>query len=263
MNAFLKNKTVLITGASSGLGAEITRQVAASGANVIITARSTGKLIHLQKEVTTNFAVNAEYFTLDMTDFEQIKQVSEKVNQAYNVDVLVNCAGFGLFENAVDIPFETVEKMFDTNVLGLIQLTQLLLPKMQARKSGHIINIASQAAKIATPKSTVYSATKYAVLGFSNALRLELSPHKINVTTINPGPIATNFFDVADKSGNYLETVGKLVLKPEKVARKTVQIMGTKRREINLPFVMNIATRLYQVMPQVIEFFGKGAFLKK
>lgn len=153
--------------------------------------------------------------------------------------------------------------MFDTNVLGLIQLTQLILPQMQARKAGHIINIASQAAKIATPKSTVYSATKYAVLGFSNALRLELMPDKIYVTTINPGPIATNFFDVADKSGNYLETVGKLVLQPEKVARKTVQIMGTKRREINLPFVMNIATRLYQVMPQVIEFFGKGAFLKK
>lgn len=83
--------------------------------------------------------------------------------------------------------------MFDTNVLGLIQLTQLILPQMQARKAGHIINIASQAAKIATPKSTVYSATKYAVLGFSNALRLELMPDKINVTTINPGPIATNF----------------------------------------------------------------------
>ncbi|MBC1517149.1 SDR family NAD(P)-dependent oxidoreductase [Listeria immobilis] len=262
MNTFLRNKTVMITGASSGLGAEIARQVAASGANVILMARSTEKLKVLQAEISADFAVDAEYFTLDMTDFEQIMQLSEKVNQNFRVDVLVNCAGFGLFENAVDIPFDITNKMFDTNVLGLIRLTQLILPAMQSRQTGHIINIASQAGKIATPKSSVYSATKYAIIGFSNALRLEVASDNINVTAINPGPIATNFFEVADQSGEYLDSVGKFVLKPEHVARRTVQIMGNNRREVNLPFIMNIGTRIYQIMPAFIDFIGKRSFFK-
>ena len=85
---------------------------------------------------------------------------------------------------------------------------------MAERRQGHIINIASMAGKMATAKSTVYSATKFAVLGFSNALRLELKPLGVAVTTVNPGPIETNFFDKADPSGSYLEKVGQIVLEP-------------------------------------------------
>ncbi|AQY50740.1 putative oxidoreductase [Listeria weihenstephanensis FSL R9-0317] len=262
MNDFLKDKTVLITGASNGLGAEMARQVAQQGAHTILTARRTEKLADLAADIEMKFDVSSRYFKMDMTDFAEIEQVAEQLGDT-KVDVLVNCAGFGIFEEAVTTDFDTVERMFDTNVLGLMRLTQLILPRMIERKSGHIINIASQAGKIATPKSSAYSATKFAVLGYSNALRMEVKPDNINVTTVNPGPIATSFFDIADKSGNYLDNVGFLVLKPEKVAAKIVAIMGKGRREINLPFLMNIISRTYQVMPRVIEFFGKGSFEKK
>lgn len=83
--------------------------------------------------------------------------------------------------------------MFDVNVLGLIACTQQVLPSMLATKGGHIINIASQAGKIATPKSSTYSATKHAVLGYSNSLRMEVAPQGVYITTVNPGPIETNF----------------------------------------------------------------------
>ncbi|MBC1434661.1 SDR family oxidoreductase [Listeria rocourtiae] len=262
MNDFLKGKTVMITGASNGLGAEMARQVATQGAHTILTARRTEKLAELSTQIQADYGVISAYYKMDMTNFVEVEEVVQRIGDT-KIDVLVNCAGFGIFEEAVTTDFVTVERMFDTNVLGLMRLTQLVLPSMLARKSGHIINIASQAGKIATPKSSAYAATKFAVLGYSNALRMEVSPAGIHVTTVNPGPIATSFFDIADKSGDYLNNVGFLVLKPEKVAAKIVGIMGKPKREINLPFLMNIISRMYQVMPRVIEFFGKGAFEKK
>ena len=102
-------------------------------------------------------------------------------------------------------------------------------------KSGHIINIASQAGKIATPKSSVYSATKHAVLGYTNSLRMELSDFQIKVTAVNPGPIGTDFFTIADESGTYAKSVQRYILKPEYVAKKVVDAMLTSTREINLP----------------------------
>ena len=109
--------------------------------------------------------------------------------------------------------------MFEVNILGMMVLTQKFAIDMAERRQGHIINIASMAGKMATAKSTVYSATKFAVLGFSNALRLELKPLGVAVTTVNPGPIETNFFDKADPSGSYLEKVGQIVLEPAKLAK--------------------------------------------
>lgn len=254
---------VIITGASSGLGWEIATQAAEKGYQPVLLARRKDKLESLAEEIQKRYAVDCPIYSLDMTDREAVGETAADLLITYPPDILVNCAGFGLFEEFAAIPFATIEKMFATNVQGLMQLTQLLLPAMQERKSGHIINIASQAGKIATPKSAVYSATKYAVLGFSNALRMELAPENIYVTTVNPGPIATNFFDIADSSGNYLKSVGFLVLDPKKVAHKIVSIFGKKKREINLPFAMNIGTRIYQIMPSLIEVLGKRAFMKK
>ena len=104
-------------------------------------------------------------------------------------------------------------------MLGLIQITQRVVLEMKKRRRGHIINISSQAGKMATPKSAVYAGTKFAVRGFSNALRLELQPFGIYVTTVNPGPIATDFFQRADQDGSYLAKLKHWVLDPQQVAK--------------------------------------------
>ncbi|RDX02365.1 SDR family NAD(P)-dependent oxidoreductase [Listeria kieliensis] len=263
MNRYLAGKTVVITGASSGLGESLAHLCAREKAHLVLLARSEDKLAALSEKLESAYGINASFYPVDLTNFAALDACAARILDQHDVDVLINSAGFGLFETALDTPFETVEAMFDTNVLALIRFTQLLLPTLLEKNEGHIVNVASQAGKIATPKSSTYAATKFAVLGYSNALRMELSETNIHVTTVNPGPMATNFFTIADQSGEYLNNVGFFALKPEKVAEKTVRILGKKRREINLPILMNIGTRLYQLMPSLIECLGKRAFMKK
>jgi uncharacterized protein len=139
----------------------------------------------------------------------------------------------------------------------------MVLPIMLQQKSGHIINIASQAGKIATPKSSVYAATKHAVLGYTNSLRMELSDQQIKVTAVNPGPIGTNFFTIADESGTYEKSVQRYMLKPEYVAKKVVDAMLTSTREINLPRWMNVGSILFVLFPHLFERVGKRVLNKK
>jgi short-subunit dehydrogenase len=158
---------------------------------------------------------------------------------------------------------DEMKNMFEVNVYGLVACTKMVLPAMIERKKGHIINIASQAGKISTPKSSLYSATKHAVLGFTNSLRMEVKNSNIYVTSVNPGPIKTDFFTIADKQGNYVKNVERWMLDPNKVARKIVHSMFTPKREINLPGWMNAGSTIYQVMPKLFERMAGKAFLKK
>lgn len=139
----------------------------------------------------------------------------------------------------------------------------MVLPVMKQQKGGHIINVASMAGKIATPKSSVYSATKHAVLGYSNSLRLELADDNVFVTTVNPGPIATNFFNIADEQGTYVKNVQRYMLQPEFVAKKITDAMLTKTREINLPRWMNAGSVIFALFPRLFEKAGKKVFNKK
>lgn len=179
------------------------------------------------------------------------------------IDVLVNNAGYGIFEYFLEADMEDVKGMFDTNVVGLMACTKAVLPEMMNRKSGHIINIASQAAKLATVKGSVYAATKHAVLGFSNSLRLETKDHGIVVTTVNPGPIQTNFFKIADKTGEYEKNIEKWLLEPVDVARKVTKAIERPVREVNMPGWMEIGSKLYQLAPSIVEKLGKKAFSQK
>ncbi len=151
----------------------------------------------------------------------------------------------------------------ESNVLGMMVLTQKIAIQMAEQKAGHIINVASIAGKIATPKTAVYSATKFAVIGFSNALRLELKPVGVHVTTVNPGPIETAFFDQADPSGNYLANLGSIVLEPNKLARTIVKNMIHPKREINRPHIFGAAAKLYTLFPSVGDYMAGSLFNKK
>ncbi|RFU65623.1 SDR family NAD(P)-dependent oxidoreductase [Peribacillus glennii] len=260
----LQGKCVAITGASGGIGRETAIRAASEGARVVLLARSIDKLNELKEEISSQYQTEAFAFKLDVADTAKIKPVfAEAADIAGEIDVLVNNAGFGVFKEAHEAGLEEVKAMFDVNVLGLIACTQAVIPSMIRRKHGHIINIASQAGKIATPKSSVYSATKHAVLGYSNSLRLELMRNDVFVTTVNPGPIATNFFNIADESGTYVKNIQKFMLKPDYVAENIVSAMLTKKREINLPGWMNLGSLLYTLFPRTVEAVGKNAFFKK
>lgn len=260
----LANKVVLVTGASSGLGEQICYQAAKQGAIIIACARSVDKLQQV-KERCEELSQNHCYaFKVDMSDAQSIEYLVQAIYaNEKNIDVLVNCAGFGYFEDFIDFDMNQARQMFEVNILGMMLLTQKIAAKMVLRQAGHIINIASMAGKMATPKSTIYSATKFAVIGFSNALRLELKPFGIHVTTVNPGPIETNFFNIADPNGGYLDKIGAMVLQADVLAKEIVNTFGKNKREINRPRLMNTAAFFYQVFPTIGDYLAGGIFNKK
>ncbi|MFJ5621219.1 SDR family NAD(P)-dependent oxidoreductase [Peribacillus loiseleuriae] len=260
----LHNKCVVITGASGGIGKEIAKKAAEQGARVVLLARNTDKLEELRNELNKQYGDVAYAYTLDVSDMKKIVDVFTDIYaHVGEIDVLVNNAGYGTFKEVDETDTEEIQAMFRVNVIGLMACTKMVVPAMKRRKFGHIINVASMAGKIATPKSTLYSSTKFAVIGYSNALRLELMRDGIRVTTVNPGPIQTNFFDIADESGTYVKNIEKFILQPAYVADKIVAAMLTKKREINLPRFMNAISKMHTLFPNTVETLGKNAFFKK
>ncbi|MEB1806435.1 MAG: SDR family oxidoreductase [Bacillaceae bacterium] len=261
---WLLHKKIVITGASSGIGKELAFRVAEMGATPILLARSINKLEMITKEIKEKHAVQAYYYPLDVTSFESVQNTVEKVVANHDtIDVLINNAGIGYFDAFNEADFHQVEEMFHVNVLGLMACTKAVLPYFLEKQEGHIINIGSQAGKIATPKSSVYSATKHAVRGFTNALRMELHDSNIYVSLVNPGPIRTAFFDQADKTGTYKKNVEKMMLAPEAVAKRIVELIIKPKRELNLPWWMDAGSTLYQLFPRLIEKIGGKKFYQK
>lgn len=260
----LRNRIAVVTGASSGLGEQVAYQLAERGAIVVVCARRLERLQQVSQRCQQLSGRLALPLQLDVSDPQAIEVAVAKIEKELGpIAVLVNDAGFGLMEDFLDFDMAITEKMFRVNVLGLMYLTRFVGVKMAERKMGAIVNIASIAGKIATPKSAVYAATKAAVLAFSNALRLELKPLGISVLTVNPGPIKTEFFSIADRSGHYLDKIGRLSLDAPEVAEKIVKTIGTSRRELNLPYLFEVAFHLYNIFPQVGDYLAGGLFNKK
>ncbi|WP_085992649.1 SDR family NAD(P)-dependent oxidoreductase [Oceanobacillus senegalensis] len=250
----LKNKTIVITGASSGIGEKVARKVAEKGATPILLARSSDKLEKISKEIKEDFSVTCLYFQLDVSDTKQVKREFDKIlHEVSSIDILINNAGFGIFDAFHEASLDEIDRMFKVNVLGLMACTKQVLPSMLEKNTGHIVNIASQAGKLATPKSSGYSASKHAVLGFTNSLRLELSKTDIYISAVNPGPIETKFFETADRSGSYVENVKKYMLQSDKVADKIVQLLINPKRELNIPKWMNFGNKLYNLFPGIAD----------
>jgi len=260
----LKDKVVWITGASSGIGEALAYGLASRGAVLILSARRKEELKRVKKECSDRYGARVIVCPLDVSNRIECDRVLDVLySKLDKIDVLINNAGYGHTERFIDYDFDEVENMFQVNVFGLMYLSQQVAARMVVDKSGHIINIASIAGKIATPKSAAYSSSKFAVIGFSDALRLELREYGVNVTTINPGPVDTAFFDTFDPKGSYLEKVEPLVLTPEKVAEKTISIIGKNRREVNLPPMLELSSKFYSLFPSVGDFFIEHMFDKK
>ena len=264
MNERIRGKIVTITGASGGLGEQIARQAAKSGARLVLIARSLDKLEKIRAELLKEYNGDVYIYTLDVSNRKAVEQTFIRIQEEVgDTDVLVNNAGFGIFEKVLDADLEDAEAMINTNVVGLIACTKMVLPAMVDNKLAHIINIASQAGKMATPKSSVYSATKHAVLGFTNSLRMEMHSEHVFVTSVNPGPIKTNFFTIADKEGTYIKNIERLMIDPVKLAEKITKIMLKNKREINAPGWMNAGSKIYSLLPRTIETLGRSQFNKK
>ena len=181
-------QTILITGSSSGIGKATAKYFQEKGWNVVATMRSPDKETELDK-------LDRVLVTrLDVTDSESIASaVAAGIDKFGGIDVLVNNAGYGAYGPLEAFPMENIRRQFDTNVLGLLEVTKAVLPHFRSRKAGAIINISSIGGKMTFPLGTLYHGTKFAVEGMSEALHYELEPIGIKVKIVEPGAIATDF----------------------------------------------------------------------
>lgn len=246
-------KVIFVTGATSGIGRLITELCLKNGHTVYATGRNDPSLQMLSK-------LGAKVFKADLTKKEDIDFVC---NQLPPIDVAIMNAGIGIFQNAFDLLDEDIDTMLDVNVRAPILLTRRLAKSMIERNSGHFIFISSQAGKVATRKASVYAASKHAITGFSNGLRMELEAYNVKVTSIYPGPIDTPFLQKADATNAYRDTIKSFLLKPEKVATTVVKCIDHPVREVNLPKMLGISSKLYAVAPKLVERLGKRFFNKK
>ncbi len=184
-----KKKVALVTGASSGIGKAIARKLLKDGLTVIVAARR----VEMMKDLAD---AGADVLSMDVSKEESIQAAVDHIATTYGgVDVLVNNAGFGLYGAVEDIPLDDARYQFEVNVFGGVRLTQLLLPYMRDKKAGKIFFVTSIGGKIFTPLGAWYHATKHALEGFADCLRMELLAHKIDVVIVEPGLIQTEFGD--------------------------------------------------------------------
>jgi short-subunit dehydrogenase len=187
--------TALITGASSGLGEAFARRLATQGANLVLVARSEDTLNTVAETLRGETRVQITVLPTDLSSSEAVDRlIAEIKNRALKIDLLINNAGLGVFEDFLDTPFSKQVEQVDVNVRALIALTHAFAPGMVAMHRGGIINLASTAGFQPLAGATVYAASKAFVLFFSEALSLELEKTGVTVTAACPGPVATRFF---------------------------------------------------------------------
>ncbi|MEP0868395.1 SDR family oxidoreductase [Trichocoleus desertorum AS-A10] len=194
----LAEQVVLITGASTGIGAALARVLAAKffGIRLVLAARSAEKLETVATECRK---AGAEVLAVP-TDIAQIEQgqalAQTAIDKFGRVDALVNNAGYGQMGPLEMVPVLATRRQFEVNLLGPLALTQALIPVMRHQGGGRIINISSLGGRLAFPFGGLYSASKFALEGLSDALRMELEPFNIQVSVVEPGPVSTDFFGV-------------------------------------------------------------------
>ncbi|MCB6435853.1 SDR family NAD(P)-dependent oxidoreductase [Thomasclavelia ramosa] len=203
-------KTALITGASSGLGLEFAKIYAKNEYNLLIIARSEGKLYQLKTEIEKTYGVEVVVYAKDLSEKDAGYDIFDFcLENSIQVDVLVNNAGFGDFSNFVEADWEKQYNMVQVNIVTLMQLTRCFAPLMVKRKNGRILNLSSVAAFCAGPKMSVYYASKEYVRSFSEALAEELKGTGVTVTALCPGPTSTGFEMAAEMKNSKMFTFFK------------------------------------------------------
>ena len=249
----MNKKTIFVTGATSGIGLKITQVCIEKGYTVYATGRN-------QAALNTLNNMGVKTIQADLRIISDMKRV---VSELPRIDVAILNAGIGIFNNAFELSDDNIEDMIDVNVRAPIHLAKQIVPKMIEQNSGHLIFISSQAGKVPTRKASVYAATKHALSGFIDGLRLEVAPYNLKVTGIYPGPIDTPFLQKADATNAYRTSIKRFLLTPDEVANAVVKTIEKPVRAVNIPRIMGITSKLYAVAPTIVEKLGSSFFNKK
>jgi short-subunit dehydrogenase len=225
--------TCLVTGASSGIGAEIARELARRGHGLTLVARREERLRELADELTAEHGVHAESVGCDVTsDRDRQKLVRSIDDRGVTVEVLVNNAGFGSAGRFWELDADTEVSMVRTNCEAIVALCGTYVPRMVNRGRGAILNTASTAAFQPIPRQATYAATKAFVVSFTDALHTELSGTGVTATSLCPGPVPTEFQDVAEMGVEFDDLPGFAVMSAADTAKAAVEALEKGRRGV-------------------------------
>lgn len=261
-------KVVLITGASSGIGKDTAKTLLGQGYTVYCAARRVEQMMDLEK-------LGGIPIKMDITKEEDLVAAVEQVKKAHGgVDVLINNAGFGMYGAMEDTTIDDARYQFEVNLFGLARLTQLVLPHMREKRAGKIVNVSSMGGKVYFPLGAWYHATKHALEGWSDCLRLELAQFGIDVIIIEPGIIQTSFGDVMlapmmERSGN--TPYAELAKKIEKATKASLEKGGgsppsliantiAKAIRARKPKTRYVAGKLAKPLMFIRKWFGDRMF---
>ena len=255
-----KNKVVVITGASSGIGEASAVMFAKKGTNVILVSRNKDKLLQVEEKIS-NFPVKSTVCQCDVSKKTEVKKMADTVLEKFGrIDVLVNNAGFAIYGTVSDLSIEEIESQMATNYFGMIYCIKNFLPIMLQQKSGHIVNVASVAASFGLPGIASYCASKFAMLGFSEGLQHELQKTGVGVTVVSPIMVRTNFFDHSS-----FENMPKspTSLSSKTVAKAVIKAASSPRLEIIVPSLVRGAVWAKHTFPYLINPLVSASFRKQ
>src|SRR5438270_486110 len=247
--------SALITGASAGIGREFARQLATRARTLVLVARREQRLNELRDELRNrNAQLNVHVRAVDLCRKSQIDDLIAWLDQnEINIDFLINNAGLGDYGSFATSDPERDERIIQVNIAALTSLTRALLPQMIARKRGAILNVSSSAGFLPIPGMNVYAASKAYVNSFSEALRAELYGSGVIVTALCPGPVHTEFGDVAKRPGGQPETGPELVyVSVEQTARDAIAAIEADKPLVIPGFFMKLGMFLIRITPMSI-----------
>ena len=245
---------MVVTGASRGIGRAVAVAAAGRGARVGLIARQPADLESALAEIGGHGAIA----TADVADAEQVGAAIGALEAGLGpTDVLVANAGIGAYGPFADVEPELIERLVRVNVLGTLHAVRLVVPGMISRRRGHIVTIGSIAGRIGAPFEALYSATKFAQVGFTEALSVELAPYGIGVSMVNPGPVATEFFDARGHA--YDRSFPKQV-SADKVAGAVIRAVEKDKLEQLVPGWFRQAVVVRHLLPPLMKWGTKRSF---
>ena len=249
----ISNKRIIVTGASSGIGRELSRQLAAQGASLILTARRKDRLTELVSEIRSAGG-QAHYVVGDIVDQDVRRRIVQSARDHFDgLDVLVNNAGLGAFGPFAESDSARLRLTMEVNFVTPVELIRAALPLLREGNRPLIVNMCSVLGHRAVPNKSEYCASKFALHGFSDALRAELAPTGIDVMLCSPSTTSSEFFDHARQRGGSFREVNLGAMLPRAVARKTIQGIRRGRHEVILSFNGRLLVWLDRLLPSLAD----------
>jgi len=251
----LAGLVAIVTGASAGIGQATARALARAGATVVLAARRAERLEQLAAEIEAEGGTALAVPTDLLVEAQITRLVATTAARFGRIDVLANIAGWGRYNWLEQLSAVDLRQQYEVNVIGTAELTRQVVPHMQRRRAGHIINMVSYASRIAVPPMTIYASTKYALEGFTDGLRRELAPWGIHVSRVHPAGVPGTEFNQQAAANGGVEyqsaPIGKV--SKERVAAAVVRLVEHPRRSVFLGRSYEVAVLLNRYAPALVD----------